>query len=144
MAAVNDIAAREEAAREEQFQSYLNTGKSVPDPNLDYYSNSRTEDIPSPIYSNSQTKPSDVSRETSKTMTTFDSMANDLFSNRCDSPADEYVDINDMEFIEKKNEKGQQEENVLMRRSRRKKTTKRKDDECKALVHLLSYTLTKS
>lgn len=83
------------------------------------------------IYSTAPTKPADVPKDTSKALT-FDAITSDLYSNRCDSPADEYVDIN--EFIEKKNEEGKEEEKVLIRRSPRKKTTKRKNDERKNFV----------
>ena len=131
MAAVNDIAAREkqlEAAREEQFQSYLNTNSnSIPERNIEYYTNSRVE-IP-PIYKHPSGKVVEVLSEQIKTGT-LATITNELFPNGCDSTADEYVDINEMEFIEQKTEEGQQDENILMRRSNRKKTTKRKDDEC--------------
>lgn len=83
------------------------------------------------IYSTAPTKPPEVPKDSSKALT-FDSIASELYSNRCESPASEYVDIN--EFIEKKNEEGKEEENVLIRRSPRKKTTKRKNDECKSFV----------
>lgn len=49
--------------------------------------------------------------------------------NSCASP-DEYVDINDMEFIEAHNEHGTEKENMLMRRSYRRRAVKR-SDECK-------------
>lgn len=119
MAAVNDI-----TAREEQFQQYLNTGKS------DYYSASRIENMPSVAYTSPTTKPSsDCAKELPKSLS-IGAIANELFPTSCDSPTDEYVDINDMEFIEKGYDEDQQEKNILMRRTRRKKTTKRKDDAC--------------
>lgn len=145
VAAVNDITAREkqlEAEQEAQFQSYLNTSKSSEQSATDYYSG--TESIP-PIYTTTASKTSEIPTETPKSMT-LNSITNDLFTHSGrDSPTDEYVDINEMEFIEQKNERGQREENVLMRRSRRKKTTKRKDDECKyflftILLHILIDT----
>lgn len=122
VAAVNDI-----TARDEQFQQYLNTGKSVPDHSLDYYSASQVENVPSSIYTSPTTKnPSECAKEIPKTLN-LGPISNELFPNSCDSPTDEFVDINDMEFI-KKNE--QRDRNVVMRRSRRRKTTKRKDDAC--------------
>lgn len=125
MAAVN------EAAREEQFQSYLNTGKCVSE-NLDFYSDSRTDNISSLICSTSPTKTPEIPKETSKPLT-FDSITNKLFSNRCHSSADEYVDIN--EFIEKKTDDGKSDDNVLIQRSRRKKTSNRKNDERMVFRH---------
>lgn len=47
----------------------------------------------------------------------------------CDAP-DEYVDINDMEFIQTKDEHGTEKENMLMRRAHKKRTIK-KNEECK-------------
>lgn len=133
MAAVNDI-----TAREEQFQSYLNPTKNIPNHDMDYYSSTHVENIPSPIYGNTSTK--DAEAECSKTITknfNFGQLiSQELFSNGRDSPADEYVDINDMEFIEKNSEEGQRQKNILMRRSRRKKTNKRKDDECMFFIYL--------
>lgn len=133
MAAVNDATAREnqlEAAREEQFQSYLNTSttsNSILDCNIDYYTDTHVED--SSIFKNPSGKMAEVPGGQSKPQA-LASITNKLFPNGCDSTADEYVDINEMEFIEQKSEKGQQDDNIFMRRSNRKKTTKRKDNEC--------------
>lgn len=125
MAAVNDI-----TARDEQFQQYLNTSKSVSEHSLDYYSTTQIENIPASLYTSPTIKnSSECVKDIPKTLS-LRSISNELFPNSCDSPTDEFVDINDMEFIKKKNEESQQERNVLMRRSRRKKTTKRKDDAC--------------
>ncbi|XP_055302719.1 uncharacterized protein LOC129568626 [Sitodiplosis mosellana] len=122
LAAVNDI-----TARDEQFQQYLNTSKSVPDHSLDYYSASQVENIPQSIYTSPTTKnPSECAKEMPKTFS-LGPISNELFSNSCDSPINEFVDINDMEII-KKNVQSQQGRNVIVRRSRRRKTTKRKDD----------------
>lgn len=137
VAAVNDIAARElEAAREEQFQSYLNQTptKTVSNQgqinNYNYYSNSHVNNMQPPIYTNTPTaKPPEEVKDTTKTLT-LASITNDLFPSGCDSSTDEYVDINDMEFIEKNNEEGESDKNILMRRSQRKKATKHKDDDC--------------
>lgn len=139
MAAVNDIAAREkqlEAAREEQqFQSYLNNNtnsNSIPDRNIDYYTDDTNEP---PIYKNPSGKLTEISGDQSKSIT-LASITNELFPHGCESStADEYVDINEMEFIEQKNDEGQQDDNIVMRRSNRKKTTKRKDDERKGLLN---------
>lgn len=136
MAAVNDIAAREkqlEAAREEQFQSYLNTNSnsnSIPDRNIDYYTDTRVENSSSSIYKNPTGKSIEVNSSGQSKSLTLASITNELFPNGCDSTADEYVDINEMEFIGQKNDEGQQDDNILMRRSHHKKTTKRKNDEC--------------
>lgn len=133
MAAVNDAAAREkqlEAAREEQFQSYLNTStisNSILDRSIDYYTDTHVDSAS--IYKNPSGKMIEVPGGQSKSLT-LASITNELFPNGCDSTADEYVDINEMEFIEQKNEEGQQDDSILMRRSNRKKTTKRKDNEC--------------
>lgn len=126
MAAVNDI-----TARDEQFQQYLNTtNKSIPDHSLDYYSTSSVENMPTEIYTNPTMENSECSpKEMPKTLS-LETLANELFPNNCDSPTDEYVDINDMEFIKENNDNDQQKKNILMRRPRRKKTTKRKDDAC--------------
>lgn len=132
VAVVNDI-----TAREEQFQSYLNPTKSIPDHSLDYYSATHVENIPTSIYSNASTKNSSECTKTTPKTFNIGPIPNELFSNGRDSPTDEYVDINDMEFIEKKNEEGQREKNILMRRTGRKKTTKRKDDDC--MWHLLIF-----
>lgn len=149
MAAVNDIAARElEAAREEQFQSYLNQTptKTVPNQNqnqinnYNYYSNSHVNNMQPPIYTNaSTTKLSQNAKDPSKTLT-LATITNDLFPSGCDSSTDEYVDINDLEFIEKNNEEGDSDKSILMRRSQRKKTTKHKDDDCMYfyLIHFYS------
>lgn len=125
MAAVNDI-----TARDEQFQQYLNTGKSISDQSLDYYSASQAEDISPSIYTSPSIKNTTECVKDMPKSLNLGSISNELFTNSCDSPTDEFVDINDMEFIKKNNEESQQERNVLMRRSRRKKTTKRKDDAC--------------
>lgn len=146
MAAVNDIAEREkqlEAAREEQqFQSYLNNNtnsNSIPDRNIDYYTNDTRADNPSIYNKNPSGKLTDVvSGDQSKSIT-LDTITNELFSHGCDSTADEYVDINEMEFIEQKNDEGHQDDNIVMRRTNRKKTTKRKDDECKWFENLEFY-----
>lgn len=124
VAAVNDI-----TARDEQFQQYLNTGKSASDHTLDYFSASQVENIAPPTYTSPTDKtPSEGAKETPKTLN-LGPISNELFSNSCDSPTDEFVDINDMEFI-KNNQQCQSDKNVVMRRSRRRKTTKRKDDAC--------------
>lgn len=136
VAAVNDI-----TARDEQFQQYLNTGKISSDNNLDYYSASQVENIPPPVYTSPTTKtPSESVVGTSKT-STLGSISNELFSNSCASPTDEFVDINDMEFI-KNNQQCQSNKNVIMRRSRRRKLTKRKDDAC--MCHDLNIFIHKS
>lgn len=147
VAAVNDIAAREEqleAAREEQFQSYLNSNSnSNLDRSIDYYTNSRA-DNPSIFKAQSGGgKLADNPGGQTKSLT-LTSITNELFPHGCDATADEYVDINEMEFIEQTNEKGQQDENILKRRTHHKKTTKqRKTDECKRASHLfdLKYFL---
>lgn len=126
VAAVNDI-----TAREEQFQQYLNTSantdtsKSVSDHNLDYYSATTTK------------TPTDCTKELPKSFS-IGPIVNELFSNNCDSPTDEFVDINEMEFIEKGNNEGPREKNILMRRTRRKKTTKRKEDACMLISLFIS------
>lgn len=57
----------------------------------------------------------------------------------CASPTDEYVDINEMEFIDEPN--GRKDENLLMRRSHRKKTAK-KCEECEYRFNfLLNYRI---
>lgn len=120
MAAVNDIAAREgqlEAAREEQFQSYLNSNSnSIPDHNIAYYTNPRVDNNPS-IHKNPNGKSAEIPDGPAK------AIKNEL--------TDEYVDINEMEFIEQSNKTSLQDENILTRRTPRKKTTKQRiDDEC--------------
>lgn len=152
MAAVNDIAAREkqlEAAREEQFQSYLNTNSnSILDRNIDYYTDTRVENPPSTTYKNPSGKLIEVNNPNSaqSKSLTLASITNELFPNGCDTTADEYVDINEMEFIGQKTDEGLQDDNILMRRSHRKKTTKRKDDESMdfEFVILLANILFKS
>lgn len=125
MAAVNDI-----TARDEQFQQYLNTSKSISDHSMDYYSASHVESMSQSIYTDPTTKnTSECTKEIPKSLT-LSPITNDLFPNSCDSPTDEFVDINDMEFIKKKNEENEQDKNIVMRRSMRRKMTKRKDDAC--------------
>lgn len=121
VAAVNDI-----TAREEQFQSYLNPTKSPPARSPDYYSATQVENPSPPHYPDSSTKTSPQCARATPRNFNISSIPNELFSNGRDSPTDEYVDINDMEFIEKKPEEGYREKNVI--RTRRKKTTKRKDE----------------
>lgn len=145
VAAVNDIAAREkqlEAAREEQFQSYLNiNSNSISDRNIDYYTDTRVENPPPTIYKNPADKLIEVNSSGQSKSLTLASITNELFPHGCETNADEYVDINEMEFIGQKTDEGQQDDNILMRRSHRKKTTKRKDDECmdSEFVFLLAF-----
>lgn len=125
MDAVDDI-----TAREKQFRSYLNTSDTVPDNSLDFYTTPQVA-VAQPVEAcctETHTSP-ERSKELPKLI---DHLRNDLFKDGCDS--DEYVDINEMEFIEKQNESGQQEKNILMRRSSRRKSTKRKDDERRFLL----------
>lgn len=121
MAAVNDI-----TARDEQFQQFLNTSKSTPDNTIGYYTENH---LPSAIYTQPTTKNADCTKELSKSLTS-ETLSNELFQNNCDLATDEYVDINDMEFIKKSSDSDQTVENILMRRPRRKKTTKREDEAC--------------
>lgn len=129
MAAVNDI-----TAREEQYQSYLaqskvDAPKTVTE--MDYYYNSGVDvhtTQQSQTHINGHTM--HFSGNKSRTMgPTTSTSAKSMFLAECEntrtscaSPADEYVDINEMEFIEPN---GGKEENLLMRRSHRKKTAKK-------------------
>lgn len=128
MAAVNDI-----TAREEQFQQYLNTNKSAPDDGMHFYSTSRDASMAPSIYNTGPTikLSSERSKEVQKDLNLGVTLSHEVFPSSCDSPGmDEFVDINDMEVINEKNDEGAREQNVLLRRSRRKKTTKRKEDQC--------------
>lgn len=147
MAAVNDIAAREkqlEAAREEQqFQSYLNNNinsNSIPDRNIDYYTDDTQSVDNASMYKNPSNKLAEVPPGDQSKPLTLTSITNELFPHGCDSAAaDEYVDINEMEFIEQKNDEGLLDDNIVMRRTNRKKTTKRKDDECKESLRICKF-----
>ncbi|XP_031623861.1 PR domain zinc finger protein 10-like [Contarinia nasturtii] len=132
LAAVNDI-----TARDEQFQQYLNTIKSPKDHSIDYYTDAHVENhvdnIPHTIYTNPTTKSTACGKEMPKPLTS-ETLSNELFQNNCEPATDEYVDINDMEFIKKNSDSDKSHENILLRRSRRKKTTKRKDDDALLVV----------
>lgn len=56
----------------------------------------------------------------------------------CATPIEEYVDINEMEFIKTQGTGKQGDNNVLMHRSKRKKSTK-KGEECKRISHRIRY-----
>lgn len=145
MAAVNDI-----TAREEQYQSYLAQNKvETPSKNanqMDYYYDSGVGDdngqpqahIDSHALHYAGTK----SRATNATVTstTTTSTPKSIFLAECEntrtscaSPADEYVDINEMDFIDD----GGKDENLLMRRSHRKKTAK-KCETCEWTIYSFS------
>lgn len=127
MAAVNDI-----TAREEQFQSYLTQNKSEMNKN-DYFSKLNSNET-----MNIDCMTKSIIENPLMTVSIATSERNDLFMNSCDSPINEFVDINEMEFIQKKNDEGKRDKNLILRRSHRKKTTKRKDEECN--LFLLNFT----
>lgn len=133
VAAVNDI-----TAREEQYQSYLAQNKVEASKNaveLNYYYSSDVnahDSIQQRAHIDGHALHFIANK--SRTMHTSALPSKSIFIGECEntrtscaSPADEYVDINEMEFIEPN---GGKDDNLLMRRSHRKKTTK-KCEECK-------------
>lgn len=141
MAAVNDI-----TARDEQLQSYLSQNKL--NMNMqDYDSNSSNrlseshERISIRYSKSNQIAPAAINVSTAISSSSKVCRSENTRTS-CTSP-DEYVDINEMEFIEPRNADGRgQEENMLMRRSQRKMINK-KDDECRKINHF-SYTKKKT
>lgn len=133
VAAVNDI-----TAREEQYQSYLAQNKVDAPKNaaeMNYYYNNDVNSQPQTHidshalhFVGHKTRP--MHTATSSKSIFLGECENTRTS--CASPADEYVDINEMEFCDD----GGKDENLLMRRSHRKKTAKK----CEACKHRI-YTL---
>lgn len=130
MAAVNDI-----TAREEQFQSYLTQNKSETNKN-DYFSKLNSNETMNIDCITSKS----IIENPLLTVSIATSERNDLFMNSCDSPINEFVDINEMEFIQKKND-DKIDKNLILRRSHRKKTTKRKDEECNFFLFNFTYDI---
>lgn len=150
MAAVNDI-----TAREEQYQSYLAQNKVETPPKnanqMDYYyenaavghSGQSQAHIDSHALHFVGNKSRTTHATVTSTTTTTTPTPKSIFMGECEntrtscaSPADEYVDINEMEFIDEPN--GGKDENLLMRRSHRKKTA-RKCETCKHPIYLFLH-----
>lgn len=138
MAAVNEF-----AAREEQFQSYLNKteiAENISHTN-DHINNSNqithfNVDASTHLTTNHKKMPNELPPSIPKIENTC------LLSDRRDSTNDEFVDINEMHFVQK-NDGRQNNKNIIVNRTRRKKTTKRKNEECKLYLFRSKFSLMK-
>lgn len=128
MAAVSEF-----AAREEQFQSYLNkteinenechTSSHIDDSNQVIHFNVESAPVESPI-----TNHREVANRTDVVMGKIEQTNLLLSGDRRDSTNDEFVDINEMQFVHKDDGRPLNR-NIVVKRLCRK--TKRKDEECK-------------
>lgn len=137
---MNDI-----TAREEQYQSYLAQNKVDAPKNaaeMNYYFNNDVNSQPQThIDSHALHFVGHKSRPIQHTAISSKSIFLGECENTrtsCASPVDEYVDINEMEFIDEPNGGKERKENLLMRRSHRKKTAK-KCEACKHRFYLLYF-----
>lgn len=125
MAAVSEF-----AAREEQFQSYLNKSEmNERQPSI----NDDTQVLHFNIDSTRKELPIDHHKLPNHTEVVMPKVElNDLALdvNRRDSTNDEFVDINEMQFVHKDDGRPFNK-NIVVKRLCRKMTTKRKDEECK-------------
>lgn len=124
-------AVSEFTAREEQFQSYLNKTE-IPE-NISHTnghinnSNQITHfnaEASTHLATNHKTIPNPLPPSMPKIEN------NNLLLERRESTNDEFVDINEMQFVHK-NDGRPHTKNIIIKRTRRKKTTKRKNEECK-------------
>lgn len=119
-------AANEFAAREEQFQSYLN----------------KSEMMESGCHTSSHIGSNHGMHNTrngpAHSLSKMEN--NNLVLDGRHSTNDEFVDINEMRFIHKDDGR-QSNKNIIVKRLRRKKTTIRKDEECKLTWYIWVYRI---